>query len=68
MFYLLKQETMPECKNYESTRENEITILVKKDDPDVVIVARKRLLEVCTACPEADKCEDATLMYRALKQ
>lgn len=59
---------MPECKKYESVREDRITIFVKKDDPDVVIVARKRLLEVCTACIEAETCEDIDTMHKALTQ
>jgi hypothetical protein len=56
-----------ECKNYKSHIENDVSILVKKIDEDVVVCTRKKLLEICEQCPEADNCTDIKELIKILK-
>jgi hypothetical protein len=59
---------MAECKRYKSTTEHWVTFLLKKDNPDVVITTRKRLLDVCIACENEQECEDIKNLWKILKK
>ena len=58
---------MKECKYYQETEDNGLKVLVKKTDPEVVIITRKRLLQVCNDCPEQESCEQVIELHKILK-
>lgn len=58
---------MTECKHYEEAEGNGMKVLVKKNDPDTVIITRKRLLQVCGDCPEQESCKVVRELYKILK-
>jgi len=56
-----------ECKKLETTTNEWITVAKSKLE-DRVLATKKLLLKFCEKCEEADTCEDAGKIYRAITQ
>lgn len=57
---------MEECKKYELSENLSCAYLVSKEKWDLVILTKKKLLEVCWKCDEQDTCKQTRRFYRKL--